>query len=215
VDQNTNLYRRLQVLFQGAFLVVLSLAAASCRSHQPSYPPDDSLRKGATLRVPQEFQNGTASAEQAKAWAKVILMGSGTLVTQERELAPGGKRALFISDTSNAGTGGNFYVVFDQTANGMRYLGDIEFGSCRAVGPAASGRPRLVTYWHMSAGEGRLGLWLLTAEGFRAIKSVTIHPGDSGTVEGNRIYEAFFGSKPVTEPLIETTFGVNPIERPN
>ena len=200
---------RLAVMVRGVLLVGLGMAAMSCGRGQAVYPPDDSLRKGETVHVPQEFQKGTASVEQAKAWARVMLMGDGAVVTEERELAPGSKRALFISDTSNAGTGGNLYMVFDHTPKGLRYRGDIGFGSCRAVGVDGAGRPRLVTFWHLGASEGKLELWLLTEEGFKAIQSVTIHPGDGGTAEGNRILDAFFGSRPVTEALIESTFDMD------
>jgi hypothetical protein len=64
----------------------------------------------------------------------------------------------------------------------------------------------LVTYWHLSASEGNLTLWLLSKQGFTAIKSVTIHPGDEGTDEGNRIFDIFFGSESVTQSIIDTAF---------
>jgi hypothetical protein len=182
------------------------LLLSACQHAVSTYPTDDALRKGEALQVPQEFQNGTASVEQAKAWSNSLLEGDGSIITEQCELTPGGKPALFISDSSNAGTGGNEYMVFDHTNAGLHYLGEIDFGACRAVPPDASGNPRLVTYWHMSASEGNLTLWLLNKKGFTPVKSVTIHPGDEGTDEGNRIFDAFFGSEPVADDMIDNTF---------
>ena len=163
-------------------------------------------RKAEAIHAPQEFQNGTASVEQAKAWSNSLLEGDGSIVTEQRELTPGGKPALFISDSSNAGTGGNFYLVFDRTLTGLRFLGEIEFGVCRAVRPDTSNNPRLVTYWHLGAGEGNLTLWLLSKQGFTAVKSITIYAGDEGTHEGNRIFDVFFGSEPVADSTVDATF---------
>jgi hypothetical protein len=186
--------------------VIAVFLLSACQHSLATYPTDDALRKGEAIYVPQEFLNGTASVEQAKAWSNSLLEGDGSIVTEQHELTPGGKPALFISDSSNAGTGGNFYMVFDRTVTGLRYLGEIEFGDCRAVRPDASNNPRLVTYWHLGAGEGNLTLWLLSKQGFTAVKSITIHPGDQGTDEGNRIFDAFFGSEPVADGTVDAAF---------
>ena len=179
---------------------------SACQQSLSTYPTDDALLKGEAFRVPQEFQNGTASVEQAKAWSNSLLMGNGSILTEERELVPGDRPAIFISDSSTAGTGGNNYMVFNRTNTGLRYLGEIDFGVCRAVPPDASRNPRLVTYWHLGCAEGDMTLWLLSSHGFTALKSITIHAGDSGTDEGNRIFETIFGTKPIADGAVDAAF---------
>ncbi|HEX4056381.1 MAG TPA: hypothetical protein VHX86_19135 [Tepidisphaeraceae bacterium] len=195
------------MMFRIVMLVSAGLLLSACQRAASVYPSDDSLRKGDVPRVPREFQEGNATIGQAKAWANARLMGNGSIVTEEHELIPGGKRALFISDSSCAGTGGNSYVVFDRTKSGLRYLGDIDFAVCAAAPPDASENPRLVTYWHNSASEGELTLWRLTKSGFTALKSATIHPGDEGIDQDNRTFDAFFGSSPIADALVDATFG--------
>lgn len=168
--------------------------------------------QGLPIQVPQPLQDGTATIEQAREWAcsLLVLLEGGRIVVQERELVPGGEPALFISNPSNAGTGGNQHMVFVKTLEGLRYAGSLHFGDCRAVDPDHGGRPRLVTYWHMSSSEGQLTLWRLGDEDFQWLHTVTIHPGDGGTDEGRAIYSAFLGSDPVDESLVQVTFPVTP-----
>ena len=98
-------------------------------------------------------------------------------------------------------------MVFSRTPIGLKYTGDIAFGSFRALAADRSGRARFATYWHMSATEGELKLWLLKPDGFTAIKSITIHPGGGGTEQGNRIYDELFGPTPVADSMVQGTFG--------
>jgi hypothetical protein len=190
-----------------ALVLLTILGVSACQSISTTYPTDDSLRKGEALDVPREFQNGTATLDQAKAWSNSLLEGTGPIATEEHELIPNGKTALFICDESNAGTGGNFYLVFDRTRTGLQYLGEIDFGTCCAVPPDAMKNPRLVTYWGLGASEGTLTLWVLTKSGFTEEKSITIHAGDNGTDEGTRIYEEFFESKRVANGTVAAVFG--------
>ena len=75
-------------------------------------------------------------------------------------------------------------------------------GSPRCVGESEVGH----ILAHDEQSEGNLTLWLLNKKGFTPVKSVTIHPGDEGTDEGNRIFDAFFGSEPVADDMIDNTF---------
>lgn len=191
-------------------VMLLTFACQTPASRYPLDPSDDSLGKGNTPKIPTEFKTGNASLEQAKAWSKTVLedsyFGNGLIQTEQHNLLPNGRPALFISDQSCAGTGGNEYMVFDQTPRGLRYLGDISFALCSALPPDLSNQPRLVTYWHLSANDGTLTLWRLADDGFTEIRSIQIH--DDGTDQGNRIFDSFFGSKPATSALIDATFGL-------
>ena len=193
--------------------LVLSCAHNPEVTHSPAtYPSDDSLGKGDVAYVPPEFRNGTATLDQAKAWARALftgMAGRGEIETEECDLTPAGRRAWFISDRSLEGVvgGNNSYMVFDQTPKGLRYLGEVS-GYARPVPSDVSGNPRLVTYWHLGADDGTLTLWSLTSTGFESTKVLRIHPSDnSGTEESKRIYDGFFGPAPVTEELVEATFG--------
>lgn len=177
------------------------------QASQPYYPPDDSLRKGEP-RVPPEFRNGTASLDQARAWAKVMLDGSGEIRVAEEELIPGGRKGIFIYNTSLGGSGGNFFMVFDKTPNGFLYLGDLYFGKYWASPPDAKGHLRAVTYWHMSVSEGILSLWVRKGSAYKEVRKITVHPGYDWTTEDKRIYNSLSSGNHVSDSWIETTFGV-------
>ena len=192
---------------------VLTALCAGCRREGPvAYAEDQTLLKGGSSAVPREFQEGTASREQVRAWARTLL-GSRFFCQTEpvqesrRALVPGGPEVLFLSHPAMAGTGGNCYLVFEETPRGCRFLGDLAFGVCRAVAPDGRGRPRVVTYWHMSASEGEAALLVLTDKGFETVASTTIHPGDGGTEERRRTYENLFGDRNVAPETLRAVFG--------
>ena len=64
--------------------IFLSLVTANCGDSRSSYPPDDSFEKGQAVNVPLEFQRGSASIEQAKAWIRAMLMSDGAIAVEER-----------------------------------------------------------------------------------------------------------------------------------
>lgn len=182
-------------------------AAPPAPTKRTLHPLMDRRFGGQAVPVPQPLQDGTASIEQALEWAtKLLVLMEGKVVAQECELVPGGEPAVFISNPANAGTGGNQYMVFARTSGGLQYAGSLHFGACRAVDPDVAGRARLVTYWHISGSEGRLTLWRLGDEDFQPLQTITIHPGDGGTAEGNAVYDALFGPGPVDESLVQATF---------
>jgi hypothetical protein len=145
-------------------------------------------------------------------WARSVLFAqpggnAGPIEERRLPLEPGGTEALFVSDPSLRGTGGNLYLVFAPGPRGFRYLGCLDFGVCRPAPPGEDGRPRLVTYWHMSASEGVITIWRLTEEGFEPLARSTLRAGDGGTEEGNRLYGALFGVEAAPAEAVGDAFG--------
>lgn len=181
-------------------------AQTSQKNKAPAYPQNDSLRKGQVLKIPREFRNGTATLNQAKAWANSILMGKGRIKVDERELIPGGQKALFICDTSNAGSGGNSFLVFARGSKGLRYLGSLG-GYARAVPPDPLGKPRLVAYWRWGGGQGQASLVLLTPNGFATIAATHASGDDGASKDDKRTYHLLFGKAPVSQNTLVAIFG--------
>jgi hypothetical protein len=155
-----------------------------------------------------EFKNGTATLEQAKAWSASLL---STLVDQphleimEEDLNQDGTNDLLISETQMGGTGGNSYLAFERTPRGYRYLGNLDFGSMWVLPKDESRQQKIMTYWHLSAGEGTLELYILDATGFHEVKHRTIYPGPGGSEEG--ISEELFGTNIVSPKTLQQLFG--------
>ena len=183
---------------------------AACGCAQP-YPKSEALMKaGEPLVVPAEFKNGTASLEQVKAWSASqlsILWNQPHLEIMERDLNQDGTNDLLIAETHMGGTGGNSYLAFERTPKGYRYLGDLAFGAMRVLPKDESHHQKILTYWHLSCNEGTVALLILDATGFHEFKHTTIHPGDSGTEEGNKIYEELFGTNIVSPETLRLLFG--------
>jgi hypothetical protein len=142
--------------------VTLTVLLAACTSvpRQPFAYDDTNKGKGEPSPIPAEFQNGTATLAQAKAWYYSICVGNGPVQCLEGNLTPDDRPAVFLHDASNEGTGGPFYMVFDKTSQGLKYIGNIA-GGFRALPPDPAGHPRLVSGWHMSAQDCVLTLYTL------------------------------------------------------
>ena len=176
------------------FLFALAaLPACGNIAAPPSHPPTALAPMSDNLyrrTLPKELADGSANLLQAQQWAAGVL--GGTLRFEAGRISPS-LAAIFMSNDARRGSGGNTYLVFDRTPRGIRYLGHLDCAAIAVLAPDPKGRPRVATFWHMSSNEGALSELLLTDSDFEIVRSVTIHPGDGGTPEGNFLYNSIFG----------------------
>jgi hypothetical protein len=144
-------------------LLASSILLAACTSVSPSPAAYDDTNKGKgeALSVPVEFRNGTATLAQAKAWYYSYAVGNGPVQSLEANLTPDDRPAVFVHDPSNEGTGGPFFMVFEKTSKGLKYIGNLA-GGFRALPLDRDGHSRLVSGWHMGAQDCTLTLYTLT-----------------------------------------------------
>ncbi|HVU26172.1 MAG TPA: hypothetical protein VHG71_00280 [Verrucomicrobiae bacterium] len=188
----------------------LSLVAILiCSGCAHKYLSDDSLLDGNEPEVPTEFKTGAASLQQVKEWSASLLSDSKgddlELVTNE-DLNQDGTNDLLVANGKMAGTGGNNYLAFQRTSQGYAYLGHLGFGAIRVLPKDESHRQKILTWWHISSGEGGVTLLLLDKEGFHEVANATVYAGDQGTEEGNRIAAALFGTNNVSSETLERIF---------
>ena len=108
----------------------------------------------------------------------------------EKDLDHDGIPELFVTSPSLCGNAGGLQLVFKQQKSGYRLMGEVNFYPrlLRVLPLDREGRPRFVTYWHLSCWEGNL-IWITYKDGqFVRTKTEYIQPGDQGTEEGNRRY---------------------------
>jgi hypothetical protein len=194
-------------IFYSLPLLAFPILLATCTARPPASPAydDSSKGKGERIPAPLEFQNGTATLSQAKAWHHSIVSGDEPVQSIEANLTPAGRPALCLYNPSNEGNGGHCYMVFEKTPRGLKYVGDI-YGSFRAVPPDSSGDPRLVAYWHLGATGNRItlftltnGLFVVTAERF-----VDDHEGDVD----NQLVADLFDSPAVSPEAVNRAFPI-------
>ena len=187
-------------------LLTIVLICSGC-VHE--YPRNDALMRGDAPAVPAEFKNGTASLEQVKAWSASLLsiLGKPSLEIIEKDLNQDGTNDLLVAENGMHGTGGNSYLAFERTPKGYRYAGDLEFGAIRVLPKDESHQQKILTWWHLSAGEGVVTLVMLDSNGFHEMAHATVHAGDGGTEEGNRIADELFGTNAVSPELLRHVFG--------
>ena len=174
------------------------------------YKPDDALLKGDEPIPPTEFKRGTATLDQVKAWSASLLSypeSKSALEIVAKDLDQDGTNDLLVADPAMAGTGGNNYLAFIRTPRGYRYIGHVGFGALRVLPKDATGQTKLVTWWHVSAGEGGVTLVTLDSNGFHEVTNVTVYAGDQGTAEGNRIADELFGTNDLSPAELNRIFG--------
>jgi hypothetical protein len=187
-------------------LLTIFFAVTGC-AHE--YPQSDALLKGDTPVVPAEFKNGSASLKQVKAWSVSLLSDPSkqSLEIIEKDLNQDGTNDLLVAEKGMAGTGGNSYLAFERTPRGYHYWGHLGFGAIRVLPKDESHQQKILTWWHLSAGEGGVTLVILDKDGFHEIANATVYAGDSGTEEGNRIADNLFGTNKVSQETLRQLFG--------
>jgi hypothetical protein len=164
---------------------------------------DDSNKGKGIGTVPVEFQNGTATLAQAKAWSYSVSNGDGPVQSTEANLTPTGRPAVFLFDPSGEGNGGHDYTVFEPTPRGLRYIGQIE-GEFRVAPPDSAGNPRLMTYWHLGANDNVITLYTLKDGLFAYTAHRTLHGPHGG--EDSQLSAEFFASTTVSAELMARAF---------
>lgn len=67
-----------------------------------------------------------------------------------------------------------------------------------AAAPAGGVFARIWVYLRKSGSQGQLGYYEVGMEGVGPLRAIEIQPGDGGTDTGRALYEAVFGSSPIT-----------------
>ena len=180
-------------------LITMLVAAALVSS--PSYPEDQSVKKGETPKPPVEFVTGTATHQQALAWTASILCDSNDQAEVRLDLAPH-YPVLFAPD--RCGSHNTTYFVFGVSHRGYKYLGMLEdVGAYRVAAPDRNGHPRIVTYYGFGADDAVLSLEVLGPDGFKEVKRKNLNESHA---EG--LPAGFLDSpKPATAQELQAMFG--------
>ena len=188
-----------------AIWVLLGLALVGCAASNGS-------SSDSAAPVPQTLKDGTASEDQASAWAAKVLHANGKPDAMALQLIPGGPHTMFLFDPAQAGKSVNTYLVFRLWKSGLSYAGKLVFLDYRPAPPDADQRPRVVTYCPVNADDGLLALYTLTDAGFELTSQLTIHAGQNGV--DRALYAQFFGNTPVSQILIAKTFPKSTLSTP-
>ena len=127
---------------------------------------------------PRELRAGTGTSEQAYAWAREALTGSGEMGFKEQPLVAGAPNARFYYCVRSAGSGGNEYAVFLPGPQGFRFVGTLYYGAYCVLPPDGHNRPRVATLWYQGIDEGVLSMHVLTERGLEEIAHKTVVPAD-------------------------------------
>jgi hypothetical protein len=193
--------------------LVLSGGLFGCSSVRKIYPPNDDLFGSHIFTVPREFKNGTATLTNVYAWSESLLGSRKPLETRYKDIDLDGQDELLVRQPSNAGTGGNEYFILKKMPKGYRFLGDLWFGGLETISPDSQGRPRLITFSHLSSGSGRVALCYLDRDGFHESMGRILAYGDGPHGAGkdwlmDRATDYESGKpKNITEPMVQLIFG--------
>ena len=198
-----------KIVHSYAALFLLCIFLSACATHQsvPTTYDATNKGKGQPFPIPPEFQNGNATLAQAKAWHYSLVDGDGPVQMTQADLTPTGRPAVFLYDPSHEGNGGHFYMVFEQTPRGLKYVGDIA-GMFRAVTPDPAGNPRLIAYWHLGYNGNLIKLYTLTKGifGKTAERSVDDHEDDNAA--DYQLVQDLFYSPAVSPATIARAFPI-------
>lgn len=157
-------------------MALVALLGANLAQAARVYPPDDSLGKGDPPKVPQEFQGGTASLEDASAWVRALGQGSfanaappvGEVHSRERVYAAGELTELvFLALEPHATNAAK--ATFLRTPKGYRYFGLIAGSMLHWLSYPSAQRSYLLSNWHMSATQSGLSLQEVTTAGLKGV----------------------------------------------
>ncbi len=116
--------------------------------------------------------------------------------------------ALSVDISLFGNAGGDFDIYLRDNKDNLRKYASI-FLHLKAIAIEKIGENvRLWAYRRSGGWIGDIGYYEVKAEGLSDYKSITIHPGDSGTEMGNAIYEAVFKNSAV-EFRVEKSKTVN------
>ncbi|MCK5806004.1 MAG: hypothetical protein KAI66_24445 [Lentisphaeria bacterium] len=102
----------------------------------------------------------------------------------------------FVTCPSLHGNGGGPHLVFRKHGDVYLYIGQLggRKATMRVLPLGTDGLPRIRTFWNNGGGSGTTGIFTNNGERFILLSSEEIRSGDSGTEEGRRRFETFFGS---------------------
>jgi hypothetical protein len=190
-----------------AFAVLTAVMVVGCvRRSEPAvigYPSDDALYKGETLPVTTKLRNGTANLEEVFEWCRLVhyLGESNSFKAREYDFEDDGKPELAVCAESWAGTGGNTYLVFKQTAKGFRFFDVIWMGGFVRVSPAQSHTAQIITLSHLGGGdvgsEYEADLLEVRPSGFEEVARRVLSSKD-GPLQGQRWCELLFSTNVVS-----------------
>jgi hypothetical protein len=152
--------------------------------------------------------------EQIKAWMAQESLhlfpgfpaGNITLETEKQDLDLDGIADVLVSNPHQGGSGGKVYSAFLTTPRGYRYIATFQ-GRIRTLPAASGGRIRAVIATAFGAGTALVQLAELRGDGLHRLVRSTVRAGDSGTEEGNRLYNELMNAKVVSSETLTKVFG--------
>jgi hypothetical protein len=173
------------------FCVILLLVFISVLYGEDLKPIDKNLfLKGTKFDIPKKLRNGTADYSDVGNWTK-SLRGMDPVI--QKDLNADGIPDLLTEIVHARGvTGNRSFMLFVYTGLGYKYLQDISnIGNYMTYDE--SGKSYLLTYSKAGGPEVHIRLYLLTKKQLTQIgKSLIVFAGDSGTKEGNILYNRLF-----------------------
>lgn len=176
--------------------------------------PEPDLNETYVIRPPDEARDGTATLDQIRAWMveEFLYMFPGRLPAdsipfevQSRDLDLDGVADILV-DLRRGGSGGGVYAAFLTTRLGYRFIATFQ-GGIRTL-PSEQGLPVwMVIGSSLGSGTALVQLAELREDGLHRIARGTLAAGDSGTDEGNRLFEELFRAGVVSSETLRTVFG--------
>jgi dienelactone hydrolase len=174
---------------------------------------------GTVTGLPRELRNGTATIEQVRAWMQAehvkvfpeIPVEQVTFAVREQDLDFDGIIDVLMQRYVT-GSGEGPYSAFLTTSRGYRFIGTF-YGAIRPL-PVELGQPsRFVIASAMGSARMHVRFAELKPDGLHQVATAILAAGDSGTVDGNRLYRELMSAQVVSWQTLSQIFGSAPTPR--
>ena len=173
------------------FCSILLLVFISVLYGEDIKPIDKEMyKKGTKFDIPKKLRNGTADYSDVEDWTKSL---RGMKPVIQKDLNANNVPDLLVEIVHARGATGNCsFMLFVYTGFGYKYLQDISnIGNYMTYDE--SGKSYLLTYSQAGGPEIHIRLYRLTKKQLIQIgKPLIVFAGDSGTKEGNTLYNRLF-----------------------
>jgi hypothetical protein len=164
--------------------------------------------------LPESLRNGTAVIEQVRVWMLAehvnvypeVAVDQVTFPAREVDLNLDGTVDILMARYTT-GQGDRPQSAFLSTPRGYRYVGTFN-GSIRPLAVESGQRNRFVIASAMGSDRVHVRLAELRPDGLHQLATAILAAGDSGSVEGNRLYRELMTAAVVEPETLRNVFGM-------
>ena len=168
---------------------------------------------GTATSPPRALRNGTATIEQVRAWMRAehvnvypeVPVEQVPFPVRELDLDFDGTSDLLMQRYAQRSEGGA-NSAFLTTPRGYRFIGSF-YGTIRPLPVEPGQRSRFVIASAMGNNRVHVRLAELNEDGLQQVSAAILAAGDSGTVEGNRLYRELVAAEVVSPETLSQVFG--------